>query len=103
MKPIRRLSLVIIASFVFAMCAFAAPPASQDVRPSVASAQAKTAAITTTVSTVSDFADLNVAIVAEAVELNGRSTYALSTCPATFTPIANTIDRFAPATPVPLY
>lgn len=104
MKSIRRLSLVIIASFVFAMGVFAAPPVSQDAQPNAASAKAKTVTVTTEKKTnVSDFADVNtLGVTEEAVELTGRSTYALSTCPPTFTPIANTIDRFPPITQPPI-
>lgn len=93
MKNIRRLSLVIIAGFVFAMGVFAAPPAVKDGQPSVSATKARTAVVITNIDAV----DLQqVAEVEQVVELNGRSTYALSRCPATFTPIANTIDRFPP-------
>lgn len=100
MKNIRRLSFVIIASFVFALAAFAAPAVKDTFSPAVKAAKVQTASTTTNPI---DFTDLRVSVTTETFQLEGKSTYALSTCPATFTPIANTIDRFQPLLQPPIY
>ena len=98
MKNIRRLSLVVIASFVFSMCVFAAP--AEQVQPANTATSEKSNTPVTVTAT--DIADRSVNAVEQVTQLHGQSTYALSTCPPTFTPIANTIERAQPETPPPI-
>lgn len=89
----KRIALLLVASLMFASVTFAVPVLNDQSTTESVSAKAEKASPMVTVTVLTD---RSVSQPVTIEQLAGRSTYALSRCAPTFTPITNTIARRKP-------